>query len=54
MALYCESGAIADLTPWVPIPLTDRGKRIWPLEPERDRCRVCGKLAWQHSTGARS
>lgn len=50
MSLFCADGAIAEVTPWVPIPLNDRGKRIFPLELERDRCKLCGKFGWQHRT----
>lgn len=50
MSLYCDGGAIADITPYVTMPLDERGKKIWPSEPERDRCRLCGKVAWQHFT----
>ena len=51
MALYCDNGDIAQITPWVPVPPLKRGElkpRIY--ERERDRCALCGKLSVYHWT----
>lgn len=52
MPLYCDDGALAEITPWVPLPPLERGQKRGPLEPERDRCQraTCRKVAWQHWT----
>jgi hypothetical protein len=47
--LFCLDGEPADITPWVSIPPAPKGwkgPRIY--EHERDRCRRCGLLSWQH------
>jgi hypothetical protein len=51
MALYCDSGDVAQITPWVPVPPLRKGElrpRIY--EHERDLCALCGKVSWQHWT----
>jgi hypothetical protein len=54
MALWCSDGQVAQITPWVPVPPMARGEtkpRIY--EYERDRCVLCGKVAWQHLNAPR-
>lgn len=48
MSLYCEDGALADITPWRPMPEVKRGEPPPLPEPDRDRCRRCGRVSWQH------
>jgi hypothetical protein len=53
MGLYCDDGAIAEITPHVSVPPLAKGEtRPRILEPERDRCQrpTCRKVAWQHHT----
>ncbi len=52
--LWCNDGSLAQITPWVPVPPAPKGwkgPRIY--EHERDRCALCGKVAWQHRNAPR-
>jgi hypothetical protein len=48
VSLYCEDGDLADITPWSPMPVLKPREYRTP-EPERDRCQLCRRVAWQHA-----
>jgi hypothetical protein len=43
MSLFCLDGKPAQIALLPPL-------RRGEVEPERDRCQICRKLAWQHWT----